>query len=132
MPKFHLANQYGYVRNQTLDKARSKHFGFSCHSLSDLLATIYYFHIWDLIGKKQNLLGYLPIFTYSSHPTTLSWYLVYQLFLPRKKLMDLSLSLSPNTNQSHGAIVRIFLSDIFGDVVKHFFSVYMKTSLLGL
>ena len=32
--------------------------------------------------------------------------------------MDLFMSLSPNTNQSHGDIVIICFSDILGDVVK--------------
>ena len=45
--------------------------------------------------------------------TTLSCYLVYKLFLPRKKLMNLSLSFYPNKNQSHGYKVNIWIMDIF-------------------
>ena len=64
-----------------------------------------------LIGK--NLLGYLPSITFSSPATIQSFFfLVYQFFLPRKRLMDLSLSLSPNKNLPHGDILNICSMDI--------------------
>ena len=60
---------------------------------------MYNIPIWELLGKKQNLLGYIPFLSFSSPAVSQSSYLVKEIFLPRKKLMDLSLSLSPYKNQ---------------------------------
>ena len=54
-----------------------------------------------LIGNKQNQLGYVKVLTSASPTTTQSCYLVYQLFLIRKNMMDISLSLSPYKKQSY-------------------------------
>ena len=61
------------------------HFHLTPEAVMAASAKIYYSPNWDLIGKKGNILGYLPIFTSSSPATTQSCHLVYQLFLPRKK-----------------------------------------------
>ena len=73
--------------------------------ISEFAAKNYYFPNWDLIGKKVNLSGYLPLFTSSSPATTQSCYLVYKIFLPKKKYVDLSLSLSLVKSQDYGDVV---------------------------
>ena len=77
------------------------------------LAKTYYIPIWDLFGEKQNLLGYLPMSTPSSPTNTHFFHFVYQLVMPINKLINLSLSLSPNKRQFHGDIVNIWLLNKF-------------------